>query len=214
LTIKPRGSDLLVCDNKRRCGLYRELLRDGRFFELLLKVDEEKSEQVQLAGCPHCGGPLHAAHFGRKPRGLLASHEGLPGGHEVRFDWCCGWCRQRTLPASVRFLDRKVYVAVAIAVATVLVRGRDRGAVRVLRRELGASWSTLRRWCRWWRALTGSAFWERLRGKLPVDLDGGALPGSLLDRFEGSCAERMLGLLRLLASGDRSDFPSALAGSR
>jgi hypothetical protein len=194
--------------------LYRELLRDGRFFELLLKVDEEKAEQVHLAGCPHCHGPLHAAHFRRKPRGLLASHDALHGGHEVRFDWCCGWCRQRTLPASVRFLGRKVYVAVAIAVATVLVRGRDRDAVRVLRRELGASWSTLRRWCRWWRALTGLAFWERLRGKLPVDLDGGALPGSLLDRFEGSSAERMLGLLRLLASGDRSDFPSALSGSR
>jgi hypothetical protein len=194
--------------------LYRELLRDGRFFELLLKVDEEKSEQVQLAGCPHCGGPLHAAHFGRKPRGLLGSHDALPGGHETRFDWCCGWCRQRTLPASVRFLGRKVYVAVAIAVATVLVRGRDRDAVRILRRELGASWSTLRRWRQWWRALTGSAFWERLRGKLPVDLDGGALPGSLLDRFDGSPAERMLRLLRLLASGDGSDFPSALAGSR
>jgi hypothetical protein len=114
----------------------------------------------------------------------------------------------------VRFLGRKVYVAVAIAVATVLVRGRDRDALRVLLRELGASWSTVRRWCRWWRALTGSAFWERLRGKLPVDLDGGALPGSLLDRFEGAAAERMLGLLRLLASSAGSDFPSALAGSR
>jgi hypothetical protein len=194
--------------------LYRELLRDGRFFELLLRVDEEKAEQVQAAGCPHCHGPLHAAHFARKPRGLLASRDALPGGHETRFDWCCGWCRQRTLPASVRFLGRKVYVAVAIAVATVLVRGRDRDAVRILRRELGASWSTLRRWRQWWRALTGSAFWERLRGKLPVDLDGGALPGSLLDRFDGSPAERMLRLLRLLASGDGSDFPSALAGSR
>jgi hypothetical protein len=187
--------------------LYRGLLRDGRFFELLLKVDEEKSEEVHAAGCPHCQGPLHAAHFARKPRGLLGSPDALPGGHEVRFDWCCGWCRQRTLPASVRFLGRKVYVAVANAVATVLVRGRDRAAVRLLRQELGASWSTLRRWRQWWRALTGSAFWEKLRGSLPVDLDGGALPESLLDRFEGPCTERMLRVLRLLASGDGAGFP-------
>jgi len=187
--------------------LYRELLRDGRFFELLLKVDLEKVQEVSALGCPHCGGPLHAAHFPRKPRGILVCHEALPEKYDVRFDLCCGRCRRRTLPASVRFLGRKVYLAVVIAVATVLVRGKDRDAVRLLRREIGASWSTLWRWCQWWRALTGSAFWERIRGRLPVDLDCGALPGSLLDRFEGSCAERMLQLVRWLACGDGSGFP-------
>ena len=98
--------------------MYRELLRDGRFFELLLKVDLEKLTEVSASGCSRCGGPLHAAHFSRKPRGILVGPEALPEGYEVRFDLCCGRCRRRTLPASVRFLGRKVYVAVAIAVVT------------------------------------------------------------------------------------------------
>jgi hypothetical protein len=111
------------------------------------------------------------------------------------------------MPGSVRFLGRKVYLAVVICVATVLVRGADRNALQLLRRELGVSWNTLRRWCVWWRALTGSAFWQRIRGWLPVDIDLGAVPDSLLAHFEGASAERMLGLLRLLACGDRSAFP-------
>ena len=90
-----------------------------------------------------------------------------------------------------------------------LVRGEDRGAVRLLRRELGASWSTLRRWRAWWQGLVGSAPWLRLRGQLPVDLDDDGLPGSLLERMFGSGAERMMALLRLLAH-DSPGFPDTL----
>jgi hypothetical protein len=189
--------------------LYRELLGDVRFFELLLRVDEERAAKVQASGCQHCGGPLHAAHFERKPRGVLLGRPKPPEGFALRFDWCCGTCRRRTLPPSVRFLGRKVYVAVAHALATVLVRGADRAAVRLLRRELGASWSTLRRWRAWWQGLVGSASWHRLRGQLPVDLDEGGLPGSLLERLFGSGAERMMALLRLLAD-DSPGFPDTL----
>lgn len=189
--------------------MYRELLGDVRFFGLLLKVDEERAAKVQASGCLHCGGPLHAAHFERKPRGVLLGRAPAPEGFTLRFDWCCGTCRRRTLPPSVRFLGRKVFVAVAHALATVLVRGEDRAAVRLLRRELGASWSTLRRWRAWWRGLVGSAPWLRLRGQLPVDLDDGGLPGSLLERLFGSGAERMMALLRLLAD-DSPGFPDTL----
>ena len=97
--------------------MYRELLGDVRFFELLLRVDEERAANVQASGCRHCGGPLHAAHFERKPRGALLGRATAPEGFTLRFDWCCGRCRRRTLPPSVRFLGRKVYVAVANALA-------------------------------------------------------------------------------------------------
>lgn len=186
--------------------MYRELLRDARFFALLLKIDEEELRQVRARRCS-CGGPLHAGHFERKPRGTALCREGLPDGYSTRFSLCCGWCRTRTLPASVRFLGRKVYLAVVVSVARVLVRGADRNAVQLLRRELGVSWNTLRRWCTWWQELTGSALWQRVRGSLPVDLDLGTLPGSLLDRLEGELGERMLRLLRLLAGDARSGVP-------
>lgn len=175
--------------------MYWELLRDARFFELLVSIDREKLEEVRAEGCPRCGGPLHAGHFDRKPRGLLQRAEELAPGYQKRFDLCCGACRKRTMPASVRFLGRKVYLAAAVVVATVVVRGADRNAVELARRELGASPITLARWRQWWRELVGSAFWVRARGQLPVDLDVEALPGSLLSQYRGSATERMLRLL-------------------
>jgi hypothetical protein len=179
--------------------VYRPLLRDARFSALLMEMDRDRLEQVRSAGCPKCGGPLHTAHFERKPGGVLVAPEQLPEGYAVRFDLCCGSCRRRTLPASVRFLGRKVFLAVAIVVATALVRGGDRNAVELLRRQLGASRSTLARWGRWWRALRSTAMWIQARGTLPVDLDELTLPGSLLERYAGSAADRMVRLLRWLS---------------
>lgn len=176
--------------------MYRSLLRDARFSGLLMEMDRDLLERVRAAGCSKCGGPLHAGHFERKPGGVLVPPEQWPEDYALRFDLCCGWCRSRTLPASVRFLGRKVFLGVVIAVATVLVRGADRNAAEALRRQLGASRSTLARWCRWWRALAGTAPWIRARGTLPVDLDEQALPTSLLDRYRGSAADRMRLLLR------------------
>jgi hypothetical protein len=193
--------------------VYRGLLREGRFLALLLRIDEEKRDEVHGAGCPHCGGRLHTADFSRKPRGILCRDD-LPEGYAKRFDLCCGRCRKRTLPPSVRFLERKVYLAVSIAIATVLLRGNDRDAMGSLRRELGVSRSTLERWRRWWDALTGSAFFRVIRGRLPPDLDETAMPTSLLERLSGSWAERMRELLLLLRPMQLRAFPGALRESR
>jgi hypothetical protein len=178
--------------------LYRSLLRDARFSELLMEMDRDRLNQARSAGCSKCGGPLPSGHFDRKPSGILVPPEQLPEGYMKRFDLCCGWCRSRTLPASVRFLGRKVFLAVAIVVATAMVRGGDRNAVEILRRQLGASRSTVARWCRWWRALTETQLWIGARGTLPVDLDERELPASLLARYAGSTADRMAYLLRFL----------------
>lgn len=193
--------------------MYRGLLRDGRFLALLFRIDEEKRDEVYAAGCPHCGSRLHTADFTRKPRGILCG-EGLPDRYAKRFDLCCGRCRKRTLPASVRFLGRKVYLAVAIAIATVVVRGNDRDAVRWLRSELGVSRGTLERWRRWWDALTGSSFFLAIRGRLPPDLDETSMPSSLLERLGGSLADRMRELLLLLRPMQGRAFPGALEESR
>lgn len=178
--------------------MYREVLRDARFFELLLRIDREESERVRHARCPYCGGPLHDGHFARKARGILLGRAELPEGFDVRFDWCCGKCRRRTLPESVRFLGRKVYLAVVVAVATVVEGGSDGDARRLLRRQLGVSSNTLARWRRWWRELTGSAFWQSIRGMLPTGLDLECLPAALLESFQGEAVERVRHLLELL----------------
>jgi hypothetical protein len=70
------------------------------------------------------------------------------------------------------------------------------------------------RWRQWWRALTGSAFWKQIRGRLPVDLDENAIPRSLLERFGGSWAERMRALLVLLGPVTGRVGPSVQIESR
>lgn len=198
--------------------MYCKVLRDARFFELLLKIDREKCAEVRARRCrkPGCGGPLHVGHFERKPRGLglLRDGETAPDGFDVRFDLCCGWCRQRTLPQSVRFLGRKVYLGVVIVIASVLARGPNRDALRLLQAHLQVSWNTLARWCKWWLQLPGSPLWQSIRGLLAVELDCNGLPDSLLACFAGDPAERLLRLLQLLGPLTARGFPIALGDSR
>jgi len=175
--------------------LYRDLLRSAQFFGLLLKIDKKAVETTRAARCP-CGGPLHVGDFERKPRGLLLQPDELPEGYRMRFDLCCGWCRKRTMPASVRFLGRKVYWAAAVVVATVIAHRSARDAMRLVQRELGVSSSTVACWRRWWRALTGMAYWVQARGRLPVELDVEAIPASLLSEYAGHAGERMVRLLQ------------------
>lgn len=191
---------------------YRTVLRNAQFFTLLLTIDREIADQVRASRCPHCDGPLHAGHFNRKPRGVGVGAEDLPDGFDVRFDFCCGWCRRRTLPASVRFLARRVYVGVAVAIAAVVTRGPERREMRVLELELGVSRATVARWRRWWQSLAGSGFWQRIAGAMPPGLDVAALPGSLLEVFAGDPSTRVLQLLRLLSPLTGS-VPVTLASS-
>lgn len=175
---------------------YLELLDRSEFLELLFRIDEEQARRMRLGTCP-CGGPLHWANFLRKPRGWLASAE-VPPGREVRFALCCGWCRRRALPESVRFLGRKVYLGAAVAVAEI-VRGEAAAAtVRLFRQRLGASWRTFRRWQRWWAELTGSWYWETVRGRLPPGTTDGPLPQAVLAAMVGEASVRLTSLLRLL----------------
>ena len=197
--------------------MYRELLRDARFFELLLKIDREIAESVRARGCPmpDCGGPLCAGHFARKLRGLPEVPDWKPAEDlSLRFDWCCGWCRQRTLPESVRFLGRKVYLGVVVVIASVVARGPTRDALRLLQAHLRVSWNTLNRWRTWWLELPRRDFWQSIRGILPVDLDLQRVPESLLACFTGDPAAQIVRLLRLLGPLTARGFPSAQGDSR
>ena len=88
--------------------LYRALLADAKFHELLLAFDRDLAKAARAAGCARCGGGLHSARFRRKPRGGPAGHGEE---HNRRFSFCCAsdLCRRRATPPSFRFLGRKVY---------------------------------------------------------------------------------------------------------
>ena len=86
------------------------LEQDPRFFTLLLQIDRELAALTQAGGCA-CAGRLHCADYPRKPRGVATEWR---AGFERRFSFCCSVCRKRTTAESVRFLGRRVYLALVV----------------------------------------------------------------------------------------------------
>jgi hypothetical protein len=134
--------------------LYQAVLADARFHEQLLVFDRDLSAIAQAAGCGQCGGAVHAAPFGRKPRGGPA---GLGRDYARRFSFCCAvdGCRKRKTPPSLRFLG-------------------------------------------WRSSFTEGTFAQLAKASFMPPVDIASLPASLLDRFAGTAAERLIALLRLL----------------
>jgi len=169
------------------------VLQNPEFFLLLLRIDEELARQARATGC-HCGGVLHSACYPRKPRGCpthLREH------YCRRFSFCCASCDQRTTPRSVRFLGRRVYVAVML----MLVSPARGVAADAVCEALSVPARTLTRWRSWWRRdFMQSAFWQSVRERFSTPVAIEALPQSLLERFEiGTPVQRMVALLRFMS---------------
>jgi hypothetical protein len=176
--------------------LYRALLADARFHELLLAFDRDLATAARAAGCARCGGVLHSARFRRKPRGSPA---GLGEAHEQRSSFCCAveLCRRRMTPPSFRFLGRKVYLGAVVVLVTAMRQGAT--AARELSELFGVSRRTVARWREWWRsAFLASPFWRVAAAAFMPPIDHGRLPAALLERFSGDAAAQLVALLRLL----------------
>lgn len=178
-------------------GWMATVLRDPRFFALLLDFDRDLLQQAQEGRCLHCGEALHRGDYERKPRG---GPGGLAEGFSTRFSLCCSQCRKRLTPPSVRFLGRKVYLGVVVVLVTAMMHGASPPRAARLKRALGVSRRTLKRWLGWWRDSFGKGgFFKSLRGLLRAPIDAATLPLSLLGALdERSLWEATLALLRLL----------------
>ena len=156
---------------------------DAKFLTALVAIDAEHAERVREAGCPRCGGPLDRADYERKPRGELGE---AACGYERRCSFCCrvDGCRKRATPASLRFLGRKVYVAVLVIVASAAGRsmrltGRGRS-----RQVQGVPVRTVQRWLDWWQTVFAlGAFWSEAKAFFATPVEVDELPASLLERF-------------------------------
>ena len=169
------------------------LLQDPAFFLFLLRIDEEFANQTRAAGCA-CGGVLHSARYPRKPRGCPAQ---IREHYAWRFSFCCARCDRRATPVSVRFLGRRVYVAVVLA----LVSPPSGAVAHELSERLGVAARTLERWRAWWRRdFVATPFWQSVRSRFAVPVVSARLPQSLLEHFDaGSTAQRLVQLLRFIA---------------
>jgi hypothetical protein len=169
------------------------LLADIKFFQQLVQIDLELANQTRLHGCP-CGGPLHQAHFPRKPRSCPAQ---VRDDFAKRFSFCCAWCRRRVTAVSVRFLGRRVHLA--LAVVLVSDRGPTPAAARRLAQQLPVTPRTVERWRQWWRdSFPASQLWQAMCARFMPPPDLAQLPAGLLSRFPGPCNEAMLRLLMFL----------------
>ncbi len=154
----------------------QSVLQDPAFFAFLLCIDQDHATTVRSQGCS-CGGPLHQANYERKPR--------LGGRAEdtTRFSFCCGNCRRRCTPESVRFLGRRVYWGAVVVLATTLCSGLNLRRGRQLSQQLGVPVRTIQRWRQWWLAgFTLTAVWRDIRGRFLPAVAESCLPGALLSR--------------------------------
>lgn len=178
--------------------MYQAVLADARFHEQLLVFDRDLSAIARATGCGLCGGALHSAPFGRKPRGGPA---GLSQEYARRFSFCCAvdGCRKRTTPASLRFLGRKVYLATVVTLISAMLNGPTPARLARLSIVPGIDRRTLARWRAWWLStFTGGSFALVAKATFMPPLDVASLPASLLDRFAGGLAEQLTSLLRFL----------------
>lgn len=171
-----------------------DVLQDPVFFRFLSRVDAEFATETRQSRCRECSGPLHVADFPRKPRGCPAT---VREEYSRRLSFTCGWCEQRSTPLSVRFLGRRVYVAVML----MLVSPPSGSAARALRCELAVPARTLKRWRRWWREdFPRIPFWHSVRDRFMPPLVIEHLPHSLLERFAAEAmADQLMHSLRFIA---------------
>jgi len=170
------------------------LLHDPAFFRFLTQIDAQLAATARERRCRECAGPLHVADFPRKPRGCPSS---VREEYSWRLSFTCGGCNARTTPASVRFLGRRVYVAVTL----MLVSPPAGSAAGALADLIAVPVRTVKRWRSWWQKdFQRTAFWRSVRERFapPVPTEG--LPQSLLARFQGSSGyEQLIQLLRFIS---------------
>lgn len=170
------------------------LLQDPNFFRLLLCIDQELAGELKAAGCA-CGGVLHRADYPRKPRGCLAE---VRDQFKSRWSFCCNRCRKRATSMSVRFLGRRVYLAVAVVIASVQRAGSSARAAQ-LSLALSVPVRTLERWQGWWQAqFPLTALWRGASGRFIPPVASERLPASVLERFAGTPAQSMRHFLMFL----------------
>ena len=131
----------------------------------------------------------------------------MRGEYSSRLSFCCAVCRKRSTSLSVRFLGRRVYLALAV----VLVSGSRTGSTAARARlgaELGVARQTLQRWQAWWiEQFPLTPLWRATCARFMPPADVARFPGALLERFEGSPAHSLMRLLVFLS-------PVTLRGGR
>jgi hypothetical protein len=173
-------------------------LLDASFHAFLLCIDEDLVAETRAGRCQRCGGVLHKRRYPRKPRG--GGLIDLGRGPHFRLSLACAKCSKRHTPPSVRFLGQRVYLAVAVVLASALHSGLTGRRAAQLTECLRVPRRTIERWRAWWlQGFAKTRFWSNARARFMPPVAAGALPASLLERFEGpDLSSQVVAALRFL----------------
>jgi len=160
-----------------------------------LSIDEELAAEVHAGRCA-CGGVFHRANYPRKP---WACRNEVRADFESRFSFCCSDCRKRKTSTSVRFLGRRVYLALAVVLCFARHAGQNTAEAR-LSTDLAVPLRTLQRWRQWWVDLFAlTPLWHASGARFMAPVDSDLFPAGLLERFVGDAAEQLMRLLVVLS---------------
>ncbi|WP_273178976.1 hypothetical protein [Ferrovum myxofaciens] len=164
------------------------ILQNPSFFKFLLRIDQDHAATIRLRGCIHCGGPLHQTHYERKPRDAPSSWIE----EKIRFSFCCGHCRRRCTPASVRFLGRRVYWGATVLLVTALCHGLPLRRSNKLSQHFGGSHPDPPALASMVadRIHPDSRYGRPLRGRFLPPVEAHSLPGELLHRCSARTATK------------------------
>jgi hypothetical protein len=96
---------------------------------------------------------------------------------------------------SVRFLGRRVYLALAVVLVSARPAGPTPAAAR-LGQTLGVARRTLARWRDWWREqFPATPLWHAASAQFMPPVPVAELPGALIPRFAGPPHEALMRLL-------------------
>jgi hypothetical protein len=99
----------------------------------------------------------------------------------------------------VRFLGRRVYLALAVVLGSARHAGQNPAAARLFA-TLSVPVRTLQRWRQWWRqefALT--PLWQANCARFMPPVTSAVFPAGLLERFAGSAEQALMRLLVFLS---------------
>jgi hypothetical protein len=174
--------------------------RSANFHQKLFQIDAEIAQATRAKGCAHCGGKLHQANYPRTGFGVEAEVRSL---YASRFSFCCGRCRRRTTPPSVRFFGRRRFVAALFVLLSALRLPVTEQRCEQLVRHFAVhlSVSTWKRWRAWWRhRFPISSFWTEAKAHVPSVSTTTPLPRGLLQAFLAAhVAQRLLSLLQFVS---------------
>ena len=179
----------------------QNFLFKSSFHALILKMDEEMAENYAKKGCVYCGGKLHQANYPRSPMGMPLEFQDQ---YDYRISFCCGDCRRRTTPPSVRFFGQRWYPAPLHIFISIMRCGISKRRIALIKKYFGivVYESTWRRWRKWWcDTFVITKFWRQEKGRIPPSdkITQSPFPRVIFDSYMSNIEEKMLLFLPFLS---------------